>query len=183
MGWKSKEQAQAYNKVYYATHREQLLKYQKDRNEKHKLYMREYRAKMYKDKEKERARCRDYHNRHKDEVNAKHRERYWKAKEEKLDRPTTPEEFREWYGYPAGTLEGWQDWDPDRCVDLATECARMLGERYRRACEDYLKTRSTLQLEAVERKMYESPMAVLVNVQEVCGAIRSEYHIYEEVDV
>ena len=27
----------------------------------------------------------------------------------------------------------------------------------------------------------ESPMAVLVDVREVCGAIRSEYHIYEEV--
>lgn len=136
---------------------------------------------MYKDKEKERARCRDYHNRHKDEVNAKHRERYWKAKGERCGEPTTLEEFREWFGYPAGTLEGWQDWDPDRCVDLAVECARELGHRYKLACEDYLKTRSTVQMEATERRMLESPMAILVDVRDVCQVIREEYHIYEEV--
>lgn len=71
--------------------------------------------------------------------------------------------------------------DAEDAANLAAECARTLGERYRRACEDYLKTRNTLQLEAAERRMLESPMAMLVNVQEVCGAIRSEYHIYEEV--
>ena len=181
MAWKDKERAREYNRKHYLENREHYLQYQKDRNEKHKLYMREYRAKMYKDKEKERARCRDYHRRHREEVNAKLREKYWKIKEEKLDRPVTLDEFREWYGYPAGTLEGWQDWDPDRCVDLAAECARELGRRYRLACEDYLKTRNALLLETAERRMHESPMAVLVNVQEVCEAIRSEYHIYEEV--
>lgn len=136
---------------------------------------------MYKDKEKERARCRDYHRRHKEEVNAKHREHYWNAKGERCGEPTTPEEFRELYGYPAGTLEGWQDWDPDRCVDLVVECARELGRRYRLACEDYLKTRSMVQMEAAERRMLESPMAILVDVRDVCQVIREEYHIYGEV--
>ena len=141
----------------------------------------EYRAKMYKDKEKEKARCRDYHNRHKEEVNARHRERYRKVKGKRCGEPTTPEEFYEWFGYPIGTLEGWQDWDPDRCVDLAAECARGLNKAYRHACAEYKKTKNPLPMETIERRMYESPMAVLVDVRNVCKVIREEYHIYEEV--
>ena len=181
MAWKDKERAREYNRKHYLENREHYLQYQKDRNEKHKLYMREYRAKMYKDKEKERARCRDYHNRHKDEVNARHRERYRKVKGNRCGEPTTPEEFREWFGYPIGTLEGWQDWDPDRCVDLAAECARELNKAYRHACAEYKKTKNPLPMETIERRMHKSPMAVLVDVRNVCKVIREEYHIYEEV--
>lgn len=105
MGWKDKERAREYNRKHYLENREHYLQYQKDRNAKHREYMREYRAKMYKDKEKERARCRDYHRRHKEEVNAKHRKHYWKAKGERCGEPTTLEEFREWFGYPPARLK------------------------------------------------------------------------------
>ena len=81
--------------------------------------------------------------------------------------------------YPIGSIEDWEEWDGEACVNLVAEVAREWANKYRNACFGYKKHKNLEHLQSVERQMKLTPMAILVNVGDVCEQIRHEFKIYD----
>ena len=168
--WDKTEKGKAYHDNYYAQNREKYLQKAKEYRDGHKEERRAYRRKYYAEHKDE---FKAWYQEHKEEHKAHMRDYYRKRKARAQN--GTPQ-FKE---YPIGSIEDWEEWDGEACVNLAAEVAREWANKYRNACFGYKKHKNLEHLQGVERQMKLTPMAILVNVGDVCEQIRHEFKIYD----